>query len=112
MVTLYSPYVRRIAKSYKELRNNELADRHVLETIHQAADRCIRAHMRAELRIGPDVKLPMAAVLQMLEYVHTETGKLLEPVPQPEDFSPKPMTSETRSILRRAMERLRQVVEV
>lgn len=111
-VVLLSPnYVRKIAKTYKLLRAGEAeADPKVLETFQAAADRCLRAHMRAQLQLTPDVKLPMAAVLMMLEYVHSECTARLEPVPTPEDLAPTPVTPEGRRFIQRALERLQALV--
>lgn len=111
VVTLSPNYVRKIAKTYKLLRAGEAdADPKILETFQVAADRCLKAHMRAQLQLTPDVKLPMAAVLMMLEYVHQECTTRLEPVPTPEDLAPTPMTPERRHFLRRAIERLQALV--
>lgn len=109
-VTLYPNYVRMLARSYKALRANEPADQHVVENIHRAAERCLRAHMRAELQLAKDVILPLPTVLAMLEYVHGRTAELLEPVPTPEDLAPKPLSAEGRSFLRKALERIQQLV--
>lgn len=109
-VTLYPNYVRRLASSYKALRANEPADQHVLEGLHRAAKRCLRAHMRAELQLTQDVILPLPTVLAMLEYVHDRTAELLEPMPTPEDLAPTPLSAESRSFLRKALERIQQLV--
>jgi hypothetical protein len=110
VVTLSPNYVRKIAKTYKLLRAGEPADAKVLETFQAAADRCLKAHMRASLQLTPDVKLPMAAVLMMLEYVRSECTARLEPVPQPEDLAPMPLTPERLGFLRAAVQRLQALV--
>lgn len=110
VVVLSPNYVRKIAKTYKLLRAGEAADPKVLETFQAAADRCLKAHMRAQLQLTPDVKLPLAAVLMMLEYVHQECTTRLEPVPMPEDLAPTPLTPEGRHFVRRAIERLQALV--
>jgi hypothetical protein len=106
MVTLYPNYIRMLARSYKALRANEVADRKVLETVHQAAERCLRAHMRADLQLAKDVRLPISTVLMMLEYVYQESSILLEPVPQPDDLAPQPLSRPAQSLIRRALDRL------
>jgi len=109
VVTLSPNYVRKLAESYKQLRSNQDADPKVLQTVKSAAERCIAAHMRAELRLTEDVKLPLGTVLMMLQYVQRASAERLEPVPMPEDFAP-PVSSELRPFLTRAMDRLRQAV--
>lgn len=81
MVTLHPNYVRKIAQSYKLLRSGEYADPKVLQALHSASDRCLRAHMRAELQLSQDVRLPLSTVLMLLEYVHSETASRLATKP-------------------------------
>lgn len=109
-VTLYPNYVRKLAESYRLLRSGADCAPNELQTIHRAADRCIRAHMRAGLQLTPDVRLPLPVVLQLLEYVRDESAARLEPVPLPEDLEPQPMSSLTQSLVARGLARLRQLV--
>jgi hypothetical protein len=109
VVTLHPNYVRKIAESYKLLRQNADADRPRLEAIQAAATRCINAHMRAELALHPEVKLPLATVLMMLQYVQRTAAERLEPVPEPQDFE-QPLSPELRPFLVRAAERLHRLV--
>lgn len=110
VVTLSPAYVTKLAQSYRLLRKGEYAEPHVLETLRAASERCINAHMRAELRLTPDVRLPLGAVCMMLGYVHHTTTELLTPVPTPEDLAPSEPTPVGRSFLRRMLERLHERV--
>lgn len=108
-VTLYPNYIRKLAESYRLLRKGEYADPKVLEQILKASDRCIAAHMRAELVLASDVKLPLATVLMMLQYVRMSAAERLEPVPVPDDFQ-QPVSPELRPFLLRAFDRFRDAV--
>lgn len=110
MITLTPNYIRKTAATYKLLRSGEPADPKILETVQKAAQRCINAHMRDQLRLAADVRLPMATVLMMLEYVRDEATARLEPVPQPDDLAPTELTPAGRSFLQRAAERLQALV--
>jgi hypothetical protein len=82
MVTLYPNYVRMIANSYRLLRDPETTvEPKVAQTWADSADRCIRAHMRTELQLAPDVKLPMPTVLMMLEYVRAAATERAQGAP-------------------------------
>ena len=115
MLTLNPNYVRKIAESYKLLRQNAEADQDKLETIHAAATRCINAHMRAELALAEDVRLPLATVLMMLQYVQWRSADLLartapaEQLPEPQDFE-QTVAPELRPFLVRAVQRLQRLV--
>lgn len=110
IVTLSAPYIVRIAQTYRLLRKGDQADPAVLAVVQAAAERCLAAHMRDQLRLEPDVKLPLRAVLMMLQYVHQEATARLAPVPLPEDLAPQPLTERSRGFLRAAMTRLQQLV--
>lgn len=109
VVVLHPNYVKKLAESYKLLRESAPADQERLETIHKAATRCIAAHMRAELQLTPDVTLPLGSVLYMLQYVQRVSEERLQPVPEPQDFD-KPIDPALRPFLVRAVERLHRLV--
>lgn len=109
MTTLGPNYVRKIAESYRLLRDNAEADLEVLRVVNRAAKRCIAAHMRAELALDKDVRLPLGTVLMMLQYVERATDERLTPVPEPQDFEPS-TSPELQPLLVRAAKRLQQLV--
>jgi hypothetical protein len=110
VVTLSPEYIRKLAQSYKLLRAGEPADPKVLVAIKTAAERCVAAHMRTELRLTADVRLPLATVLMMLEYVRQEATAQLEPRPQPEDVAPTPHTQDTKPFFMGVINRLLKAV--
>ena len=110
-VTLSPNYIRKIAESYRLLRTDTVADRQVLTSIVRAADRCLRAHMRAQLTLTADVRLPLATVLQMLQYVHVEaSARLAADVPTPVAMAHQPMSSTTKLLISRGLARLRELI--
>jgi hypothetical protein len=78
LVTLSPQYVRKVAESYKLLRApDEYCAPHVLDALVKSTDRCIQAHLRCELQLTEDVRLPLPMVLRMLMFVHDNAAERL-----------------------------------
>jgi len=110
IVKLHPNYIRKLAQSYRLLRSGEQADAQVLEAVQRAAERCLQAHMRAELELTADVRLPLATVLMMLQYVRQACADRLADVPTPETMAPTPSTPERQHLLQRMFVRFQQLV--
>lgn len=112
-VTLTPQYIRKVAATYRFLKQGGTLPAQELTTLALAASRCLRAHDSQLLQLSSDVVLPIEAVVRMLTVVRSQATEQLkslkeqeqERVPVPEDFVSS-NSPEVKSLLRRAKERV------
>ncbi len=118
-VTLTPQYIRKVATTYRHLKQGGALPAQELAGVALAANRCLQAHDAGYLLVSPDVRLPVDAVARMLTSVRADAAMQLraiksandEPVPVPEDFVPE-QTAEVKTLVRRAKERLASLFAV